>query len=147
MTKAQRAALARYVARLSGRLDLMEWRVRIGNEPLAEDAVASIQPVTDRRVATLCVEEGFLDYSRDTIRRTLIHELLHLAHHEVAEGIRTFGESGAVARPVFEVVWERFRQGEEVMVDRLAYAVAAMVDDDDDPDLRILKPEPEGKDY
>lgn len=145
MNKKQRKALADYTASVAAAFELCEWRIIFVDEPPKTTvcAIAEIRPIPGRRVAHLRVRDDFLDNSRASIRRIITHEVLHLACHDLADVIRAFCDLELISGPVAAVLQDRANMAEEVMVDRLSYVLAEMLDDDDE-NLLILRPDPGG---
>lgn len=126
LTADQVAAIERYVAKLLRRLELNYWRVYVARDLPPEDSLLLIEPTDGRRVAMLYVSADWWDQQSAAEKRTdLVHECLHLAHHDQEEVIRRFkNNNGDVGPYAMGLVWEQFRIETERMVDSLSYVIA-----------------------
>jgi hypothetical protein len=126
LTKRQQRILERYCERLLKRLDLSYWKVFVACDLPPEDALLMISPTDGRRTAGLCVSEGWWErQDAEQKRIDLTHEMLHLAHHDQEEVIRTWKASTADVAPyVLDLLWERFNIETERMTDSLSYVLA-----------------------
>lgn len=126
VTAEQAGAIERYVEKVLLKLDLNYWRVYVATKLPPEDALLMIEPVDGRRVAMLYVSPGWWDdRTADDKRIDLVHECLHLAHHDQEEVIRRFkNTTGDVGSYPMSLVWEQFRIETERMVDSLSYVIA-----------------------
>lgn len=126
LTGRQAAAIEKYVRRVLKALDLSYWRVHVARDLPPEDALLMIDPVDGRRIATLYVSERWWDEQDAEEKRTdLVHECLHLAHHDQEEVIRRFRrDNGDVGDYPMSIVWSQFKVETERMVDSLSYVIA-----------------------
>jgi len=126
VTAAQVHAIERYVRKILYRLDLNYWRVYVACKQPPEGAQLMIWPTDGRRVAMLYVSENWwADQSAEEKRIDLVHECLHLAHHDQEEVIRRFKtNNGDVGEYAMGLVWEQFKVETERMVDSLSYVIA-----------------------
>jgi hypothetical protein len=126
VTPEQTVAIERYVAKVLVKLDLNYWRVYVAKDLPPEGALLMIEPTDGRRVALLYVSDGWwTSQSADEKRTDLVHECLHLAHHDQEEVIRRFkNNNGDVGTYAMSLVWEQFHVETERMVDSLSYVIA-----------------------
>lgn len=125
LTGEQVSRIERYVADILRRLDLAHWRVYVSTHLPPEDCLLMIEPTDGRRIAMLYVSEDWWKRDADEKRTDLVHEALHLAHHDTDSNVRRFlGESGDLSEYVKHVVISQFKTDLERMVDSLSYAVA-----------------------
>ena len=126
LTTSQVEAIETYMARLLRELDLAHWRVYVAADLPPEDCIAMIQPTDGRRIAMLYIsEDWWTAKDAEEKRLSLLHEALHLTHHDTDTGIRQFMEnSGDIAEYVKYLVMTRFKLDLERMVDSLSYVLA-----------------------
>lgn len=135
LTRHQVATIERYVEKVLLRLDLNYWRVYVACKLPPQDALLMIEPTDGRRVAMLYVSAEWWDDRTSEEKRTdLVHECLHLAHHDQEEVIRRFkNTTGDVGAYPMSLVWEQFRIETERMVDSLSYVIAPFMPRWQDP--------------
>lgn len=120
LTRAQTRSIERYAARLQAKLGLSHWRVWVARDLPPEGASMMIEPTDGRRVAMLYVSEGWWDKSAADKRLEMVHEILHLAHHEPDHIVRT-------EMPEDWPFYNLFHANLERMVDGLAFAIAPLL--------------------
>lgn len=122
------AAIEAYMRDILHRLDLGYWDVHVATDvPDSPDALLAIHPTDGRRVAMLYVSEGWAERDPDP-RQSLVHEALHLAHHDQEECIRRFfRENGDIGEYVKSIIQSQFRMETERMVDSLANAISPLM--------------------
>lgn len=129
ITKPQIEHIETYVRDLLQRLDLNYWRVYVAKDMPPERARLMIEPTDGRRVAMLYVSEGWYGETPAEEKRTdLVHEVLHLAHHDQEEVIRRFkNDNGDVGAYAMQLIWLQFKTETERMVDSLSYVIAPFI--------------------
>lgn len=125
LTPKQVKILERYCRKVLKALDLSYWKVFVSSDLPPEDALLMIVPTDGRRIAGLCVSERWWEQNAELKRTDITHEMLHLAHHDQEEVIRTWRNGTADVAPyVLDFLWERFNIETERMVDSLSYVLA-----------------------
>lgn len=125
LTTEQVDTINSYVRDLLLRLDLNYWRVEVAKNLPPEDCLLMIEPTDGRRIAMLYIGEQWWERDPDQKRIDLVHECLHLAHHDQEECLRRFKDgNGDIGDYVWSVVWSQFRIETERMVDSLSYVIA-----------------------
>ena len=107
MTKRDRKALGKYVRWIADRMGLRDWHFLLDHEPPEQDeAWASIFPTYGQRRAVIHFAVDTRDRPTDTLRRIVVHELMH-CHHDRMDGVyRTAAEQmGQQARLVSMESW------------------------------------------
>jgi hypothetical protein len=109
-----------HVLRLRDAMWLGEWTITVivndrpGGDP---SNLAHVDPIQGQYRATIEVSTQAAE-DPDELHRTLIHELLHLAHRNQTEVIRL-----SLIKPLgageYDIMWEAFRQQTELMVENL----------------------------
>ena len=122
----QVGAIETYIRQLLTALDLAHWRVAVGRDLPPDGAILMIDPVDGRRFATIDLKADWWDTTTATEKRVdLIHEVLHLAHHDAEAGVRRyFDYSADVSRSTTDLVMGEFKTNLERMVDSLSYVIA-----------------------
>ncbi len=123
MTKAQRRALARYLATLKREMWLGPWRIDLLWEDVDRDCHAEIEPTFGQRHANLRVARDFFESPPEKQRSVLVHELLHchladVQHH--AQGVEPL-----LGRIGYDAWMLGFRSAVEHAVDALTLLLAA----------------------
>lgn len=114
-----------YMVRLLLALDLGHWRVYVAKDMPPEDARASIEPTDGRRIAMLYLSETWEHEDPEEQQVDLVHEALHLAHHDQDEHIRRFiYESGDISSYTKQLFMGQYRVDTERMVDSLSYVLS-----------------------
>jgi len=124
LTKAQVRYIEEYMREVLVRLELNYWHVYVAKDLAPEHCLLMIEPTDGRRVAMLYVSETWWNESPDH-RLDIVHEALHLAHHDQEEVIRRFKrDQGDVGSYAMSIVWSQFKTETERMVDGLSYVIA-----------------------
>lgn len=126
LSKKQARQLEAYMAKLLKRLDLAHWRVHVAKDLPPDGALLMIEPTDGRRLAMLYIHEDWWTRQGPEDKRSdLLHEALHLTHHDQEYVVRHF-VNGAPARVEEEVdvMWHFYKLETERMVDSLSYALA-----------------------
>ena len=130
MTEAQSAseradAVQLYLWELRDALDLRHWDVFLAAEAADEDCNASVHPVEGRWVAAVRLGPDFWNLDDQQKRSVLTHELLHLAHRNAADVVRSsLHASGYLPHRAYLLLWEQLRLELELMVDHLTTVIA-----------------------
>ncbi len=117
-----------HVLRLRDAMWLGEWAitVQVVENPGGEhNNLASVMPVEGQYRASIEISPNAADDPVE-LHRTLIHELLHLAHRNQTDVIR-LTMSDALGRDAYQILWETFRQQTELMVENLATVLVPLL--------------------
>ena len=124
MTTAQYRRLLRRI--------IKEWRKRLmlehvvieiewSEEPEDEDALASVSCSETYDHALLRFRHDLKDdYDADELNRIVVHELLHVMFRDYAQAVRSVSVTGALSTDVRMLWYDRCRDAEEGVIDRLA---------------------------
>lgn len=124
LTKSQVKYIQEYMKEVLVRLELNYWHVFVAKDLAPEGCLLMIEPTDGRRVAMLYVSETWWNESPDH-RLDIVHEALHLAHHDQEEVIRRFkNDTGDVSPYALSIIWSQFKMETERMVDGLSYVLA-----------------------
>lgn len=146
LTTEQEEHISAYVENLLEILNLSEWVVILDSETTEENdkrkgeereeqpellngpisAIASMTCLDGRFCAVLRVSERWSGMSLAIQRETLVHEVLHLVHNDMA-GIAYRGIVGNGKGTARNEFWDHFRDEEERAVDRLSGALVDMM--------------------
>ena len=120
--------IERYVAKVLRRLDLNYWRVYVAKDLPPDDAFAMICPADGRRCAALYVHEDWNKRTPYEQQLTLVHECLHLAHHDQEFTVRRWVDDSPLSvTDSAEEMFRRFKVDTERMVDSLANALTPLM--------------------
>lgn len=111
--------LGRYVRALADDLGLRDWSLILKRDPPSDEAaLASVNAIEGRKLATVRVCSEYRELTADEQRQTVVHELLHC---HLAEGFHYLSK---VLRPALgtaaDAVLEAFRLKIEYAVDAIA---------------------------
>lgn len=124
LTKEQVSYIESYMREVLVRLELNYWHVYVAKDMAPEHCLLMIEPTDGRRVAMLYVSETWWTESPDH-RLDIVHEALHLTHHDQEEVIRRFkNDTGDVSPYALSIIWSQFKMETERMVDGLSYVIA-----------------------
>lgn len=124
------AAIESYVVEVLRILEITHWRVWVAKDLPPEDAKMMIEPTDGRRVAMLYVSPDWDNQQADQKITDILHECLHLIHHDQEYVIRRFkNEQGDVGHYAMSIVWDHFKIETERMVDQLSYILYALMPD------------------
>lgn len=128
-TDKQLDAIEPYVQSVQRALNLSSWRVVLSEGYPREGLTASITPTDGTRYAALRLADEFWELPPDYKTVLITHEVLHLTHHDVAEGIfRYFREQKETIPPeLAKHVKSTMVMNFERMVDSLSYGVGMLV--------------------
>ena len=125
ITIAQARRIEAYMRDILSALNLGQWQVGVAVDLPPDYAKLMISPVDGRRYASLYVAADWWQRDTDEKRTDIVHEALHLAHHDADATIRQFLDgSGDIADYVKGILVDRFKTDLERMVDALSYALA-----------------------
>jgi len=79
------AWVLRYVVSLKKLLHLTDWNIVVQNEPCASDSFAEIDVITAQRLAKMYLNKAYKKDSPESIRATIVHELLHCHLSPISE--------------------------------------------------------------
>lgn len=66
------------------KLGMPQWRMQVQTSPAPKDCYADITPTEGKHVGELRLAPGWMDLSTEEEKvETLVHECLHLTHHEL----------------------------------------------------------------
>lgn len=130
MRKRDRKALARYVRAVADEMGLRDWtfEIEIGDADVelpweTISSCASIECVDGRKFATVTFPEDTRHRSREELRDTVAHELIHAHLNPACEIVRVDAKDG-FSQATYEVMMAGFRRNIEFAVDGLAEAFA-----------------------
>lgn len=131
LTDWQRDVILAYMRSVLDILHLGRWKIELSDDLPPQDARAMISPVEGRVVATLYVQADWWSESTDEEKaHDLIHEALHLAHHDADTTVRRFlNQSDDISTSTKVLVGDRFKLDLERMVDSLANALVPLLPD------------------
>ncbi len=86
-----------------------------------EDALASIIPTSGQHKAELEIRISTANQGGEVLRRTVVHEMLHLYHRDSSDIFR-LGLKEELGGSAYRMLWEAYRQQIELMVDDIAHA-------------------------
>ena len=118
--------LARYVWKLRSEMWLDRWTINIliteypGEN---EYSRATMAPTNARYQAELEVATGVAETGGESLRHTIVHELIHLWHRDASDVFR-LALPKELSNSAYILLWEAHRQADELMVDGMAYAWA-----------------------
>lgn len=111
--------LGQYVRVIADSMRLRDWTLMVDREPCDIDNHASIACADQRKVAVIQFSASTSHQDQDTIRHTVVHELIHPHFHQLLNAIYDLEPHlGAAA---FKTFLDR-------CVDALEYGVDAMAD-------------------
>lgn len=121
--------LIEYVWKLQGQMQLQEWRVYIQNEPPEPEGDQSVRARIQifrngSAEAWLQVADSFWRLSPDSQRETVIHELLHVMHHDLRLAAEATSWTDYVPHEAAFMAREMIDRAEERVVDRLTRVIS-----------------------
>ena len=125
-TVAMLADVDTYLRRLADLMGLQRWDVYVAVKPSRKDALATVDPVQGRAVASVRIARDFHAGSTADQVNTLVHELIHLIHRDQTDIIRVATADGEVlgTQATYDLLWSTVKLATEVMVDHLAAIIA-----------------------
>ncbi len=130
MKKRDRKALGRYARDLADKLELRDWTVTIGpGDPGGPERAdgkrwgACSDSIPGRKYVTVTLTPDCREWSREDLRATVAHELIHAHLAPLMEVIRT-DLAGHLAPSTHEVLCDGTTRHMEFAVDALADATA-----------------------
>jgi hypothetical protein len=130
-TSEQADSLQEYIWTIRNMLGLRHWDIFLASVAADDKCNASIHPVYGRHTASLAVHKDWWSFSREVQRNTIVHEILHVAHNNQTEVIRTSETS--------IWMWRTFERETELMVDHLATALEDLFPLPDIPKPSLVK--------
>jgi hypothetical protein len=123
----QRIEIGRWLREVADLLWLRDWTIIVGSQPPSDgDAWATTTPTDNYLEALIKVHASMLSEPRDTIRRALVHELVHLHHGDLLEAVRDATKSaGDTVQDFAEATVRRYC---ERWVDTMARVVVARME-------------------
>lgn len=79
------AWVLRYVVSLKKLLRLSDWNIVVQNEPCASDSFAEIDVITAQHLAKMYLNKSYKKESPESVRATIVHELLHCHLSPISE--------------------------------------------------------------
>lgn len=114
-----------YTMEVRDRLDLVDWTIDFICLPI-EDAspiVASCEVIYGRRVAKIQFSRTFADQDPESIRETVIHELLHI-HFSPIDRLFADELRGALSPGEHRMIDTAYNRTREIALDSIAMAIA-----------------------
>jgi hypothetical protein len=122
MSDKQRDYWKQYIKALASALGLLQWRIRLLDDPADDGLMASCQVVRGRRVACLKLASDWLEYDAEQQRHAIIHELLHVWIEPVLITVEAASE--AMKHATFKVLYHNTDMQSEYAIDGIAAAIA-----------------------
>lgn len=123
LTRKQQRKIARYVRDVANLLRLTDWAITIANEPIPSSSgtLASCTTAYGRRCATIRFHVTLPTLPPETIRETVVHELLHcyLDSHTSLYGVRDL-----IGDSAWTVLTAAVHRETEYATDGIAAAIA-----------------------
>lgn len=117
-----------YIEILQAELKLQAWDIYVAMEPAADDCNAVINFYSGRRVASIQLHPEWEEKSNADKRHILVHELLHVFHHDADDNLfRFLDASGDLSSYVVCILKDQTRRDLERMVDSLANVIAPLL--------------------
>lgn len=125
-TDAMIADIDAYLRRLADLMGLQRWDVYVSTKPSRKYALATVDPIQGRAIASVRIARDFHAGSTADQVNTLVHELIHLIHRDQTDIIRVATTGGEVlgAQATYDLLWATVKLATEVMVDHLAAIIA-----------------------
>jgi hypothetical protein len=100
-------------------LNMKHWMVMLASKPTDhENAIASVDPTDGRYCAVIYVCSDWDDYPTDQKRSTILHECIHLTHHQLDDHLRNvLGNNTQLSEDLWHAVYTPFCKNLEYMVD------------------------------
>lgn len=120
--------VVRFAAWILTCLRMANWRVDLSPEPSDEDAIAEVNCVEGRHVATVALASDWKDRPDEERMNAVIHEMMHVVHYRLTHHMYSHLEKGGfVPDATREIMWEGTRIEAEFMADHLAGAFSQWV--------------------
>jgi hypothetical protein len=123
MTKAEQATLTTYIRTAADEMGLRDWRIELLDEPCDEDCNAQVRLIYGRKVATVRVSGDFRCFDLERIRRTVVHELVHL-HFAAMTNQVEHDLDGHLSKQALDIFFSAWARDFEYGVDAIATAFA-----------------------
>ena len=123
-TVAMIADVDAYLRRLADLMGLQRWDVYVSVKPSRKDALATVDPVQGRAVASVRIARDFHAGATADQVNTLVHELIHLIHRDQTDIIRVAAADAVSEQATYDLLWATVKLATEVMVDHLAAIIA-----------------------
>jgi hypothetical protein len=123
MTPAQHERrLVRILKEWKKRLKLDAWEIHLllHEQPEDPDAMASIEPSDLYDHAILRFRHDWPTHPIEELNHIVVHELLHIMFRDYSAAARSIGVTGALTADARALWYDRCRDAEEGLVDRLA---------------------------
>ncbi len=115
------------VGRLMKTMNLPHWRIKLSREPDDEDTGASIHPIDGQWVATMKLGIYWHTMTVADKRNSLVHELIHV-HLQPMNDVMRLGLPVILGQPIYNTLWEPFRQQNEYAVDAISRFITEMIE-------------------
>lgn len=126
-SKAQTKTILAYLARMKATLCLSDWVLRVLDDEFAEyPALASIEPVTGRKLAYLRLCKDFCGMSAEEQSHALAHELMHL-HHVNANDVVRVDLRGLLSQAEYDVIYSTYKRQHEYANDEIARSFVKLI--------------------
>ncbi len=130
MRKRDHKELGRYVRAIADLMELRDWTIQVDiRQPDTPDRAdgaewgASCRPIAGRKLATVTLHPCVRDDSREDLRQTVVHELIHCHFFGVWDTARQ-DLLGPLAQQTYDVLIAGLERNMEYGVDALADALA-----------------------
>ncbi len=90
MKKRDRKALSAYIRSIADQLGLSDWNLNLLREPCGDDYNAQVRIIYGRKVADIRVSAEFRGFDLERVRRTVVHELIHLHFAACTQALDVF---------------------------------------------------------
>jgi hypothetical protein len=123
MTHRQRRSLAKYVSAIAVTLGLRDWTLSFPEDPPEnDDAIASVECIYGRRMASVRFDADFLSFSCEDQRVAVLHELIHVHFWHRRQATKDALEG--IGREAREIAFDAITLGDEYGTDAVADAIA-----------------------
>ncbi len=115
-----------YVREVAQKLKCGDWTISLPHDRFCEDdAHATIQFTSGKRVAVIRFGADLLDRSREEQRHTIVHEVIHILINPMESAFDAL--SSQITSATYSVAWSNFNRHLEEATDQLAFVLAPML--------------------
>lgn len=126
MDDAQFAAYQNYLRALAEHFLIGDWQITLERGRSNDDARAEVSLNRDKQEACIWLNRDFLAYPPEQQRRSITHELLHVQTARMCRAMSQLADQHPDNAAVLYAN-TRLNEEEEIMIDRLARAIAPLM--------------------
>lgn len=131
-----------YVQIVKRKMNLVEWKIDLGEKPCPNDSLGECEIIYGQHAATINLNKDYKKEKPETLRNTVVHELLHCYMSPITESaaqVMEPFEEDVHGRKIIQATINAMEYQTERVIDRLSDIISPMMPLPKMPNLKKRK--------